>query len=331
MQEATPLSDAIARGCRTLVVTCGDVQPGWEVLVVSDTATQPVGEAVASTARELGARVTHSVIAPLNAHGEEPPAEVGAHMLRCKAIFGLTHYSMAHSNARYQASLAGARYLSLPDYSMQVLAGAALQVDFRALTGQADWLAQRFTGATHLRVRTRLGTDIEMRADGRQGNSTPGWCTGPGIIASPPDAEANVPPLEEATQGVIVVDGSIPCPEIGLLDEPMTLTVRDGRVRAIDGPGASVLESLFDRVGDDRARVIAEFGVGLNPAAQLCGNMLEDEGCAGTAHFGIGSNATIGGTNSVPFHLDHVVRDITLDIDGERILEDGRFVTGDQT
>jgi len=64
---------------------------------------------------------------------------------------------------------------------------------------------------------------------------------------------------------------------------------------------------------------VAELGIGLNPLAELSGAMLEDEGCLGTAHLGMGSNATIGGENEVPFHLDHVIRDACIEIDGKPI------------
>jgi len=53
--------------------------------------------------------------------------------------------------------------------------------------------------------------------------------------------------------------------------------------------------------------------------------MLPDEGCLGTVHIGIGSNATIGGENNVPFHLDHVLKEPNITIDDEIIMYDGVF------
>jgi leucyl aminopeptidase (aminopeptidase T) len=49
--------------------------------------------------------------------------------------------------------------------------------------------------------------------------------------------------------------------------------------------------------------------------------MLEDEGCAGTVHLGFGSNATIGGTTSVPFHLDCVLTAAVIEVDGRTVLD----------
>ena len=61
------------------------------------------------------------------------------------------------------------------------------------------------------------------------------------------------------------------------------------------------------------ARNIGELGIGLNPAAQITGNMLEDEKAFHTCHFAIGENYD----NDAPslIHLDGVVRDPTITIE----------------
>ena len=54
--------------------------------------------------------------------------------------------------------------------------------------------------------------------------------------------------------------------------------------------------------------------------------MLEDEKILGTVHVAFGASAGIGGTVSVPIHLDVVVVDPTLDVGGTRVLDAGRWV-----
>ena len=60
------------------------------------------------------------------------------------------------------------------------------------------------------------------------------------------------------------------------------------------------------------ARNIGELGIGLNPAAQITGNMLEDEKAFNTCHFAIGENYD----NDAPalIHLDGVVRSPTITV-----------------
>ena len=77
------------------------------------------------------------------------------------------------------------------------------------------------------------------------------------------------------------------------------------------------------------ARNIGELGIGLNPAAQITGNMLEDEKAFHTCHFAIGENYD----NDAPslIHLDGVVREPTITLtygDGSTrtILQDGALL-----
>ena len=103
----------------------------------------------------------------------------------------------------------------------------------------------------------------------------------------------------------------------------MTLIVENGLVVKVIGEQSNLLNEIFDRLGDPATRVVAEFGIGLNPRAKLCGKMLPDEGSLGTAHVGIGSNITIGGRNNVPFHLDHILKKANISIDDEIIMYNG--------
>ncbi len=43
-------------------------------------------------------------------------------------------------------------------------------------------------------------------------------------------------------------------------------------------------------------------------------------------HFGFGANATVGGANDVPFHMDFVFRSASMSIDGHPVLENGNIV-----
>jgi len=311
------------RGARRLVGHCAGLTSAEHALVVCDPSTRAVAAAIVAAAQELGARVERVETPALSIHGEEPSPEVAAAMAAADVVFGVTAMSLAHTQARCQGSQRGMRFLSLPDYSLDVLAGAALEADFHALGQPARRLAAVLTHGTGIGLRTQAGTDLVLDITGRTGNAAPGFCDEPGSLASPPDAEANVAVVEHRTRGTIVVDGSIPCPELGLLETPLTLQVRDGRVTGIEGERGAVLEAILDRPGHPGSRVVAELGIGLNPLARLTGSMLEDEGALGTVHIGIGANSALGGINHVPFHLDHVLRRPTVTVDGRTVMRDG--------
>lgn len=324
MRKSEP---AAAQGAETLVKICAAVAPDERVYIITDRGARAAAELVARAASEVSASVELEIVPDLKMHGAEPAAAAAEKMSAAHVIFCLTRLSMAHTQARKKATDRGARFLSLPDYSLELLAGPSLTADFGALAPLAERLGRRLDLASRAVIKTEAGTDLVLDLTGRTANRCPGLCRQPGALASPPDAEVNIAPLEGSAQGVIIVDGSIPCPELGLLTRPVKLTVTNGAVAALDGDPAEihVLERLFHEAGD-KARVLGEFGLGLNPKARLSGKMLEDEGCAGTVHFGFGSNATIGGENAVSFHLDFVVKQPTVWLDEEMILEGGRIL-----
>jgi leucyl aminopeptidase (aminopeptidase T) len=93
----------------------------------------------------------------------------------------------------------------------------------------------------------------------------------------------------------------------------------------MSGAHAAELRSLLEKHGRE-AFAVAELGIGTNEAAQLTGNVLEDEKILGTIHVAIGDNHTFGGTIRVSSHQDGIVLAPTLSIDGRTILEAGNLL-----
>jgi leucyl aminopeptidase (aminopeptidase T) len=101
--------------------------------------------------------------------------------------------------------------------------------------------------------------------------------------------------------------------------------MKAGRLVAAErGAGPELLAQL--QAHGELGTNLAELGVGTNDAAQLTGNVLEDEKILGTVHIAFGASAGIGGNVSVPIHLDAVVLEATLEVDGVTVLDAGRFV-----
>lgn len=311
-------------GARAVVEVCANVQKGEQVLVVTDTDKAAVAEWIAAAARARHAETVVMVMAPREGHGQDAPPTVGHAMLNADVIFMPTTFSLSHSKYRIRASERGARVLSMADLTVELLSEGGLTADFVMVAEQVERMAERLTRGKHLRVTTAAGTDVAMDISGRQGNAATCLCHAPGSFGSPPDIEANVAPLEGTAEGVVVVDGSIPHPRMGLLDNPVKMVVRAGRLTAFDGGReAATLEGIFRAENNPSVMALAEFGEGLNPKATLCGRMLEDEGAYGTIHFGIGANLALGGANDAPIHVDAVVTAPTVLVDGDVVIEGG--------
>ena len=309
-----------------LVFHCGFLSDRDTVLIICNPKTEAIARGLEKIALSLSSNVDVDVISDLAIHGSEPPNETEKKMLKSTLIICLTKMSLAHTKARFRSTVNGSRFLSLPDFSDEILVSPALMTDFHKEFDIVDAFTKKLSDGRRVTITSDLGTKLTADIVGRSGNCCPGFVKEPGDLGSPPDIEANISPIEEKSSGQIVVDGSIACPEIGLLGQPVILTIKDGLIKkwfSENKDTIAALDKMFNSISDRRTRYLAEIGIGLNPNAQLTGSMLTDEGALGTMHFGFGSNSTVGGVNNVPFHLDFVIRDATLEIDGECLINQG--------
>jgi len=162
------------------------------------------------------------------------------------------------------------------------------------------------------------------------------------VITSAPETE-EITVEVQGTNGTIVFDGSMSFSDGDqLLETPITCKVENGFVTDITG-GEEAKRLLKDITAAEKqsialessgklpegmgqtycrnARNIGELGIGLNPAANITGNMLEDEKAFRTCHFAIGQN--YDGDAPALIHFDGVVRNPTIEItysDGKKAL-----------
>ena len=113
---------------------------------------------------------------------------------------------------------------------------------------------------------------------------------------------------------------------LGLLDGPIRMEVSNGKVVSIEGgESAQQLRRLVD-AADEHATNIAEFAVGTNPNARLVGNMAEDKKLEGSVHIAIGDNHVLGGAIKSTIHLDGMLLNPTVELDGKRVIDEGRLL-----
>lgn len=313
---------------RHIIEHCGGLQTGETVAVVGDPRTLHIAQRFVDICGDLGGKVSAVMlkeVAPC--HGTEPDSRAAEIMHTADLIIGLTWMSMAHTTARLNATKNGGRYLSLPQYTEKMLGHPALTVDYRSLTAPQIKIAEALTRGKRLRFTTPCGSDVSFNISGRNANFCPGFLDEHCRLASPPDIEVNVSPVEDATEGLFVVDGSVALEEIACVASPIYMKLEKGAWTDIYGDDPELVakvKEIFRNAGDGAARIVGEFGLGFNPSAEPCGNMLLDEGSFGCVHLGFGSNATMGGKNLTPFHLDFIARAVSVEIDGEPYMRDGR-------
>jgi leucyl aminopeptidase (aminopeptidase T) len=192
--------------------------------------------------------------------------------------------------------------------------------DFPAMAERSRRVAELLTTADEARVTCPHGSDMTFDLSGREAIADDGDLSGDGAFGNLPCGEGFISPL--AGDGTLY---AVSLASIGLPGGPVELTVRDGRLADAGGEWGARWTALMDGAGSD-GRNLAELGVGTNERATLTGKMLEDEKMLGTVHVAFGASAGIGGSVSVPVHLDCLIEQATLDVGGTRVLDAGRFL-----
>ena len=194
-----------------------------------------------------------------------------------------------------------------------------MSVDFDALAARCKAVADLLSASDEARVTCPRGTDMRFDLRGRTGIPDDGDLTAPGAFGNLPCGEGFIAPA--GGEGTIVTNSLA---MIGLADEPVRIEVTDGSLSDASGADGERLVELLTGHGD-AGRNLAELGVGTNDRAKMTGNVLEDEKILGTIHVAFGASAAIGGTVTVPVHIDVVVVDPTLQVGDTIVVDAGRF------
>jgi len=228
----------------------------------------------------------------------------------------------------------------------------AVPVDYATLRLKCASLKQVLDHAASVRITTRAGTDITIGVAGRIAFVDDGDFSIPGRGGNLPAGETYISPTLGSSEGVVVFDGSIASYSGTIqIRQPIRVEVAGGFVTGIEG--GTEADELADTIrrGEENTtalekqgklpagegevyrrnvRNIGELGIGLNPAAQVTGNMLEDEKAFRTCHIAIGHNYDEDAPALT--HLDGVIRNPTISVvypDSSQIelMRNGEFVS----
>lgn len=312
----------IYQACKTLLNVCAQCKKDEKILIVTDPDSLYIAQALWDAAEEYPNRSL--IMMPTQTmHGQEPTSLVSAAMMDADVIFRPTKFSISSTEAKRNACANGARDLNCSDYDLRMLESGGLYADFEAMGPVMDKVAAVYQG-DDVEITTPMGTHLKANITGRFNLPQYGRSLVPGQSSSPPDIECAIGANAGTMHGVVYIDGSIPHPLLGLIEEPIKLTVDKSLITKIEGgEQADILAKILADYNDPKVYHIGEIGIGMNPACELTGRMLEDEGCNGTVHLGIGDDRGFAGGNSCPVHLDAVFRSPTLTVDGKAILKDG--------
>lgn len=307
-----------ARALDNVLERCLAVRSHEHVVILVDEDTDM---AVVSLLRTgLARRDCNAIIVSMDRlaiPGSEVAPAVAAAMKHCDAVIELTSVFIGSNQARRDANERGVRYLAMPGVTAATFrSDGPLSVDFDELRTAAERIGDLWTAAKEFSLTTPAGTSLHGSIANRPGRVLHGICRAAGDYMAPPDIEAGTAPVEGTSHGIVVVDADLLFMGVGPLPDPVVLTFDEGRLVKAEGPQSHRLTEMIERCRDDRMTNLAEVSLGLNPAGHVCDVAMETESALGTAHIALGNSIAYGGVVPAVAHLDCVMRDAVLSLDG---------------
>lgn len=322
------------------------VKEGETLAVLSEGSIRAdYAPAFLEAARELGATVFHLNLParPVYAGqaqygksglvGNRPAIEA---LMRANIVIDLVGLLFSHEQNEITAS--GTRMLLVSE-SIEVLRQMFPTEELRR---RVEAAGKRLSRAKEMRITSPAGTDIRYGLSQYPVLTEYGYTDMPGRWDHWPSGFLLTNGNDEAVEGkVVLMPGDIIAAFKRYVQTPTTLTVKNGRVVKIGGEGMEVplLQSYIEGFNDDRAWAVSHIGWGLNEKANwyhMATSKTNDRdrvlnGLAfyGNVLFSLGPNSEVGGTNDTACHIDMPMRNCSLFLDGEPIVDKGRIVPKD--
>lgn len=307
---------------------------GESCLILTDTAyDETVSAACLGAALDLGAR---AAILTLPFQGDFPGAWLASTMADADLIFGLTTHRL-HYDEHLRAALDGGSRALLAVQPVHVLRRltADPQVVQRTRAGAA-----RLARASTINLRSDVGTDLTMEVAGRPALAHCGVADAPGLFDFWGAAMVEIAPHEGSVEGTLVLGRGAQIFHLGrYVDEPVHIRFEAGRAVSIEGGlDAWLLEQHLSGYRDPNAFLAGHVAWGTDHRASWTAPLVQfpeagagnadTEGFLGSVQVELGSNDDqfFRGKIRSPAHLGLCMLDTNVALDGETVLEDGRFV-----
>jgi aminopeptidase len=314
------LERRLLKAADIVIQDCLAVKRNERVVVVTDEPCRAVGASLWFALKQRTDPILVE-ISPRKIHGEEPPVQVARIIKECDVFIMPTSFSLTHTRARIAANRAGARGVTMPGITVEMML-RTLNADYSRIANLTRRICKLLGVSRRAYVESDAGTRLELELSKRRCQPDTGIVKNKGGFSNMPAGEAYIAPVENKSNGVVVVDGSFA--PIGEVSDPVTVELKKGAITRIRGN--SKISAIFRKYGK-KEKILCEFGIGTNYKAKITGNVLEDEKVLGTIHVAFGNNLAFGGKNEARIHLDAVIRKPSVWLDDQLIIRKGNFLT----
>ena len=295
------------------------LKEGEQFLLVTDKQKLDIAEALALWAGKIGAETTTYLMTETLRPIAEPTTLFRMLCVKASAMAYMLDARMEEKAFRgymVKAGVANGRICMMPGLTKDMME-RLVNIDFHELDMFGGKLMDALADSEEILVENAEGTRVEFSVKGRKWKNDNGDISQKGMHGNLPAGEIFTAPVEVSFNGRLA---------ISLIDDQLGKGIMEfekGRLVGYEGKG---VEKILAHIGkDETGRIIGEFGIGTNPKARICPNMLEAEKAFGTAHFAIGDSYGLG-INTSPHHYDALVDKVSIRTKGEYIVQDGKFL-----
>jgi leucyl aminopeptidase (aminopeptidase T) len=221
-----------------------------------------------------------------------------------------------------------AKQFAISESELAKLFWDGMNVDYAKMQATGEELQKILGSARELHLTSANGTDLKMQIEKRPVFVSDGVLTpeklkkgGAACLMWLPAGEVYVSPVPGTAEGKVVLDRA---PHEGKVIDGLTLTVKGGKVTAIDAkPGAERLLAQYKAAGAGKD-LISVIDIGINPALRIPEkSKVLSWSAAGAVSIGSGNDTWAGGENNAEFGLAGLLLNSTLKVDGRVIVENG--------
>ena len=328
------------------VLKLSKVERGQKVSILCGPHTHPQTLQTATIAAQAaGAVVTRIELQPINA--EKAPSR---DLMNYLGETPLTNNPVALAAMKNSDIVLDLMLLLFSPEQMEILeSGTKIllaveppEVLVRAVPTEADRervlaASKLLKAARKMHVTSPAGTDVTFKLGDYPTISEYGFCEEPGRWDHWPSGFLFTFPNEGGSDGTIVIDrGDILLPQKNYVSDRITMHLREGFVRSIEGDiDAALLREFMEAYKDPEAYAIAHIGWGMQPRCYWHTLSLVDREATsgqdarafeGNFLFSLGPNNEAGGPRTTPCHLDIPLRNCTVKLDDVVVVRDGKVI-----
>lgn len=324
-------------GARVAVEVCMGIVRGEHVLIVTDTYTRTVGEALRKAAENVSPRNVRLVF--LEDFGKRPLASLPKPLEELIQWANVTFYAARSIGGELglrkpfiKLAKKFARHAHMPSINERLME-EGMSADYEKISEVSKRVHELVATAKTARVTSPAGSDltVEFHPHWR-------WKVSDGIFRTK-GTWGNLPDGELFTaswkaNGTVVAEelGDWFSDKYGVLERsPVRISVQDSRanLRSVECADSTLREELAKYLGTDQnSNRLGEFAIGTNMfLTQLVGNLLQDEKFPSVhVAFGDPYPDETGADWQSATHVDAIMKDATLRVDDTVLMENGRFL-----